>query len=674
MSLPAGAITDLDVTRPESRGGNVLPTCWVRETNSPTTRDGTPALVPIHRCTPALPQAGADDAVLVLLGPGSPEAARAFIQSAASANARVYVLAQHSELDEAAASAVLGQAGARVLIRRVAALAVSGILVDRGRAGGLFLAASPEVAPAWWLPLTEEQGSAAFRYALHEFWHQATDEGWAEGSRVRFNQARERPFDVPLPPRHAPVRPVSDPPKGARWCWYSPGGDLPAGKPPERVVVHPSGEHHAALAKLARARSQVIWSDIGLPPAALDEHAGIVLSGASSHRLQIELGPDQVAAIRHLVDEASAAPGWRFVTDVRLADLDGPVLLPGAAEASPVIDDHPGRCDPVAAGSLRAMPDTEPSSFPELAPLVRGVRWTWTVRPPRAPKAAKQAPLSAAWNKLDADVKSRLGRAQEQLSELEQRSGALGRAFDALAGALLGFGRTRTSLARRVTELAGKTPSALGPAGATSMLDEIHQVETQLGDLVGNVDQAEHTAKMEKERAEQLAAFEESKRHAERDTTQHQTELQELRQALQAAEAGLGELAGDSHGLSKKDRRARQKKLRDDSKSAERRSSRLEQLIADAQSVLDSEFSFRPSPVPTAQKKSGKVAGGARFVPKARPNPITTPPDEAPPSVGELLSRDGQRYLVLTRWKQLDEGEAEADRLGAKLVAPAEGR
>lgn len=674
MSLPTGAIKDLDVKRPESRSEEVLPTCWVRISGSRPALAGSDALVPVRSCPSVLPRPRADEAVLVLLGPRCPEVVRAFIQDAANADCRVYVLAQHSELDEASASALVGRAGARVLIRRVPALAASGILVDRGRACGLFLAASPQAPPEWWLPLSEEQGNAAFRYALHEFWHRATDEGWLEGSKVRFGEVRDRPFDVPLPPKHAPVRPSSELSKGARSGWYSPHGVLPTGKPPMRVLVCPSGDDHGALAKLARAGSDVAWSDVGLPAAALDEQSGRVVPGAESQLLRIELDPEQAAAVRHLIDEAVRAPEWQFLTDTRLADINGAVLLPGAQEAAPVLDDHPERCGSVRAESLRAMPNTEPSSFPAVPPLARGVRWAWTVQPPRAPKAAKTDPLATAWKKLDDDVQARLGRAHEQLSELEQRTGALGRAFDALAGALLGFGRTRKSLLRKAEELAGRTPSAIGPSAATQMLDEIQQVEKQLGELVGNVDQAEHTAKMEKERAEQLAAFEESKRRAERDMAQHQTELQEVRQAQQAAEAGLGELAGDSHGLSKKDRRARQKKLRNDSERAERRASRLEQLIAEAQSVLDGEFHFRPSAAPTGQKKSGKGGRGARFVPTARPNPVTTAPEEALPSVGELLSRDGQRYLVITRWEQLDEGEVEAERLGAMLVAPAEGR
>ena len=672
MSLPTGTIKDLDLDRTEGRGDEVLPTCWVRMEAPKTTHENTntQALVPVRSST-VLPRPHADEAVLVLLGPKTPDVVRTFIQDAANANARVYVLAQYDELDETRASEIAGRAGAHVLIRRVPALAASGIFVDRGRASGLFLAASSDAPPAWWLPLTSEQGLAAFRYALHEFWHQATDEGWAEGSKIRFGETRERPFDVPLPPKHAPVRPSSEPPSGGRWCWYSPGGDMPTGKPPKRVLVRPSGDHHGDLAKLVRAGADVAWSDVGLPTAALDEQSGVVLVGPSSHRLRIELAPDQAAGIRHLLDEAAGAPEWRFLTDARLDGIDGVVILPGVKDAAPVIDDHPELCGSVRADSLRVMPDTEPSSFPPVPQLVRGVRWTWTVQPPRSPKAAKQDPLSVAWKKLDDDVQARLDRAQGQLSELEQRSGTLGRAFEKLAGPLLGFGSTRKSLLQRVKDLADKqAPSALGPSAATKMLDEIQRIETQIEELIGNIDQAEHEARMDKERDEQLADFKKSKKRAKSDMEQHKNDLKKAKQDLQTVEAGLGELAGDSHGLSKKDRRARQKKLRDDSKRAERWVSRLEQLMAEAQSVLDAEFSFRPSPAPTTQKKSRK---GARFVPKARPNPITTAPDEAPPSVGELFSHGGKRYLVITRWEQLDKGEREADRLGAALVAPAEG-
>lgn len=45
-------------------------------------------------------------------------------------------------------------------------------------------------------------------------------------------------------------------------------------------------------------------------------------------------------------------------------------------------------------------------------------------------------------------------------------------------------------------------------------------------------------------------------------------------------------------------------------------------------------------------------------------------PTEARPSVGQLWQHTGRRYLVITRWRELDEGEREAARLGAHLVAP----
>ena len=667
MSRLTGTIGAHEVTRRESRAEHRLTSCWVREAR-PARPSSTPGiLIAAAEAARLFPRAEQDHAVMVLLGGQSPESLRDYIATAANQGARLYVLADQGALDESSAAKLAGRRSAQVLIRRVTELTISGVLTRRGEASGVFLAGPVDRSPAWWLPLSQLQGAALFRYALHLFWHRATDEGWADNGRVRFQTPRERPFDVPLPSRHAPVRPVDELPRPAAW-WFSPTGELPQSGKVDQLFIPPSGENQAELVKRAR-EATVQWTDLGLPAISLRRDGGAAVVGSPSGLLRVELESDQVGAIRNLLQECQVAPEWRFRTDVALAELDGEVLLPGRGTASPVIEDHSATCGSVTASSLRSVADAEPPSRPEAPPLARSVRWSWTVHPPRAPKGSRVAPLAESWKKLDANVRSRVQRATQQLSDLEDRTSTLGRAFDMLAGALLGFGRTRASLVRRAGQLAERVPSQLGPAEATAMLEELGSLEQDLSELVGNVDQAESKARMEKQRAEQRAAHEAAQEQARRDLSAHAGELEQQRAAHQEAEKELGSLAGDGHGLSKKDRRARQKKLRDEAKRAGRRVTRLEQLIADAQTTIDSEFTFQPTRTPGAPRGGG---GGARFVPSERSTPISAAPDEALPAVGELLAHKGARYLVITRWEDLAQGEAEADRLGAQLVAPAE--
>ena len=667
MSRLTGTIGAHEVTRRESRAEHRLASCWVREAGQARPSSVPGFLVAADDAARVFPRAEHDHAVLVLLGGQSPASLRDYIATAANQGARRYVLADQGSLDGSSAAKLAGRRGAQVLLRRVTELTLSGVLTRRGEASGVFLA-SADTSPKWWLPVSQLQGAALFRYALHLFWHCATDEGCADNGRVRFQTPRERPFDIPLPSRRAPVRPVDELPRAAP-LWFSPSGALPQGGRVDHLFVRPSGKNQAELVKRARAGATIQWTDLGLPVLGLSRDGGAALVGSPGQPLRFELESDQAGAICDLLRECQAAPEWRFHVDVPLADLDGDVLLPGQGAASPVIEDHPATCGAITASSLRSVVDTEPPSRPEAPPLARSVRWSWTVHPPRAPKGARVAPLAEAWKKLDANARARVESAHQQLSDLEDRTGTLGRAFDMLAGALLGFGRTRTNLVRRAGQLAERVPSQLGPADATALLDELNSLEQDLSELVGNVDQAESKARMEKERAEQLAAHDAAKEQARRDLSAHTEELEQQRAVHQEAEKELGSLAGDGHGLSKKDRRARQKKLRDEAKRAERRVARLEQLIADARATVDAEFTFQPTRAPGTRRSGG---GGARFVPSERSTPISAAPEEALPAVGELLAHKGSRYLVITRWEDLDQGEAEAERLGAQLVAPAE--
>jgi hypothetical protein len=47
-------------------------------------------------------------------------------------------------------------------------------------------------------------------------------------------------------------------------------------------------------------------------------------------------------------------------------------------------------------------------------------------------------------------------------------------------------------------------------------------------------------------------------------------------------------------------------------------------------------------------------------------------PGEALPRVGSLLQHKKQRFLAIKSWSELEQGQQEAGRLNAQLVAPME--
>jgi hypothetical protein len=61
-------------------------------------------------------------------------------------------------------------------------------------------------------------------------------------------------------------------------------------------------------------------------------------------------------------------------------------------------------------------------------------------------------------------------------------------------------------------------------------------------------------------------------------------------------------------------------------------------------------------------------------VPKASATLKERLPLEAPPKIGRLLNHQETRYLVISRWEELDAAEVEAKRLNARLVAAKEQR
>lgn len=80
-------------------------------------------------------------------------------------------------------------------------------------------------------------------------------------------------------------------------------------------------------------------------------------------------------------------------------------------------------------------------------------------------------------------------------------------------------------------------------------------------------------------------------------------------------------------------------------------------------------FEFRPRPRPSPGQP-GRSSN--RYVPPAEPATIEAVPAEPLPAVGSLWIDRSTRYLVIERWDDLEQGEEEARRLRAQLVAPKE--
>lgn len=668
-----GTIGPVQRSEDEDRGHVRVPYCWIE---CEASADQMPLPGTALGTLPALENwtdtAGRAHALLVLLAENAPQYALQVIRHATSASVRTYVLADTSipELDQR-----LGNGNRHLLIRRVHGVPTTAVLARRGQRAGLFIGANPERPEmSWWLGLVPTQGQALFLDALRLFWHHATDEAWADGRPLQFSTPRPRPFDVPIGAldadillTDAPLTPRIDDHAGDS-VWVGPDGSLPTGRVTTILVPHgPAAQE--ALKDLA-GTSRVLWRDLGLPTLYMGRQSGSLVLATPQWSMRVRLHPEQVERLRALTNIALELPRYRFAVNIALSDIRSDVWLPYAKAAMSPQSQVELQCPEVHAEQVRGMAQLSQPSRPEPPVLAQHVVWNWTVRPPVAPRGAKPDPLVDRWAQLDRRYEERLADVNKQLEKLAEREGLLTRTFDTLESELLGFGRKRSNLQKTVSTLSPQIPSRRGPQLARDDIAALIELERALAQLIGDVDDAQGRAERKREEAQQRSQFDEQQQEARKTHDDHMRELERRQAEYDRADAELTRLQDNPDGRSDRDVRAGRRKFKDERKKAEKRIKRLRGMLKEQQAVLEQEFELRPvQPV-----KSRKRGGGASFVPKpSRPQHAGPEvPKDALPGVGQLLRHKNRRYLAIRCWEELDEGEREASRLLARLVATRE--
>ncbi|MGP3927934.1 hypothetical protein [Streptomyces sp. 8N616] len=652
--------------RRQDRRATRLDTAWLIQgrtsapPSSPVLARDAHAAVPVPAQSPAL----------VIISDAVPAVADS-AAAAISAGSRVYALAPDGW---AAPDWLLGAPPTGVLVRRVRQAPVAAVLC--GDCGWLWM--GPDGPGEWRLALEAEQVEAARLAFLDLYWNRSDDEGWPAKGDVRWRPRGEAPFDLPAPVPHAAVRLEPD---GARLPEPDPGsavyacdGRLPDGEA-ARVWVPPSGEGHASLADAVRRGTDVVWTDLGLPPCTTGSRA-TALPSTARWSLRTSLTDHQAAALTRVLE---LEPDAIFRTEATLGEAEervgphGRVWRAGQEQPQALISEEELDAGLVVATSLRGMPATEPPSWPEPALLALSVRWRWRVGTPLSPKSGVEDSLVRSWRILDDQYAARVKAALTTLASLEEKEGTLGRAFTVLKGALLGFGRSRENLRADVLKCGEVKPSEVGPDDAREALAHLAEVEARVAELQEEVAEAERKAREEAERNRQKQEHAAACEKARKDLAAHEQELADKQRRLTDIETDLGTLASQNkvEGMSKKERkdhRAKQHKLRDEQTRLSKRIRMLEQSVEQAQATIDKPFEFRP---PAALAPSKRSTGS--FVPPASASAAEQVPDEAMPEVGSLLRAGKERLLAISRWEELDRGEAEAARLGARLVATRKG-
>ncbi len=647
--------------RAEDRREVRLPTVWVRDGREPLLPETT--VLRWDAGDLAAPVI-AGDTVIVMLS-GDCASASSTLLAAARAGKRVYVLAAPGWGAGALASVPRG----RVLVRHVEGLpatalwsAADAFVWTSGTSGGA----------SWRLTLTAPQAHALRLAMLRLFWHHGLAEAWNDEGALVFQACAERPFDVPEATSEVPIQLVA---RGAA----SPAlaGDtvyLPGFAPRPHVAVRawlpPSGNNHAGLAALRAAGVEVVWHDLDLPACGLAGDAGELRAASPQWTLSVALDAAQRDDLREIL--ATEAP-WRFLTNASLGDIDRSpdvvVWLPGSNAAASLRALETLDAGETPADSLRGCATTEPVALPAPSPLSLRVEWQWGVRPPSAPATSSDDPLVQAWRRFDASFRARVELARRAVDGATTRAEGLGRSFESLRAAVLGFNRAGVDLGDRLVPLGALTPSAVGPDVASSALAELRAIEGEVAELQRGLNAEEARAREARDREEQRDAFEQKQADDRATLDAHEQELEAKSAALAEKEKILAEIeASPSPGLKEKDRKASLKSYGDDLRRLKPRVDRLRELIEEGKRKLEESFVYRPNAVVGGAPAGGRAAGAA-FVPAAGTSDDLRAPMDPLPSVGRLVVAGKQRYLGIRNWEDLDVAEREAVRLSARLVA-----
>lgn len=675
MSFPSnGPIAPLTRKHVEPLGERRLPSCWVY-----TPRRGripAPTLAPFSTGAERVGPDFVQEAPLALmLGATPPDAAmQALLDAAEQSGARVYVLAGPDFGEGRRDPGLRDLRRASVLVRRLShAPPCSAILARRGERARVWLGHGEDKAPTHSLWLSPSQGDALFRVFLYLFWHEAKEEASTGEGPLRFREAAERPFDALPPGARASVRLLAR----DEGRFEGSSGDTvydPLGlqglsnASAFRIAFTPASASsgHDKLVGLAKGGAQIVWEDLALPPFLVGEIGGAMEMGAGPYRLRFALESEQARVLRQLAHTAADVASFRFHHDAQLGRLSGEVWLPQAPAPQPIVASQPIDAGIAIADEIRRMPDTPARSLPEPSPLALSATYHWSVHPPRVPIGAKEDPLVESWRVMDARAKAELDRLEKRLDAIDKHASTLQR-FAALAGRLLGFGRARSAQRGTLADLGKALPSALGPEETRALFGRIAELDEDL---------SKHEAELRKEErnAEDEEAKERQKLEYEEKQAQARKALSIAREERSAEEARLDkaiEALASQEFPDEKQRKESEKKLRFHS---EKTLKDIDAKIRALQADLDKPFEFVP-PRRTESAKTGTKGGGgvvAKLVPAGTSN--VDIPREALPRVGALRRAKDGRYLVITRWEDLDLGEAEARRLGARLVAPEEGK
>ena len=497
------------------------------------------------------------------------------------------------------------------------------------------------------------------------------------------------------------------------------------------VLMPPSTASFDVARRVANGGARVVWSDCGLPRTTVSRQRLVMDLVQGPVGIQLEWETGTAVDVYHRLGKACEAPAWTFHSERRLRDIAGPAWLEGAGAAAPVRGDQRIELGELRA-SLAEFETAAPLQLPEPAPLARQVVYGWQTVPESVPPGAAKAQIVRQWTALDEWTTRGVAVLQQRLSGMEgEERSFLSRLKGWLRGQDA-VQRERDRLRDALAEIGEQPPSQRNDARETvsRLVEEAGRLQGLIQQAHRDRQDAEDRADEDVQRSawevrvtaattdlnarrQDLAALDEREAEADAEVRGAEAALANRTSELRSSRsAGLAEardrddraLAGARAQLKELDAKHRGNAPKDERKGFTSEIGRLEQQVAAAKRDLAAMDKWAPSPAELADhnaalrrareakesirkvrapltaeiakldraaKEEFQFRAGVRLSAVSIPDLGAAPtvPAEAPPEIGELFEHQGQRYLAVRTWEQVQRAPRVAARLRASMVA-----
>lgn len=497
------------------------------------------------------------------------------------------------------------------------------------------------------------------------------------------------------------------------------------------VLLPPSSGSFALARRVVASGGRVVWTDCGVPRLTVSRQRLVMDLVGGPVGIQLEWDVGTAVDLFHRLGKICEAPDWTFHLERRLRDISGPVWLEGASGAAPVKADQRIELGDVRA-ALAEFETASPSLLPEPSPLARQVIYAWQTVPETVPTGAARAQIIRQWTAVDEWASRGVAVLQQRLASMEgEERGFIGRLKGWLRGQDA-VQRERERIRDALSEIAEQQPSQRSDArdavarlvaeagNIQGLLRQAHRERQDAEDRAEEADQRRAFEARLKTASEALTAkqlelmeieeretgIEAEGRAAEAALANRAAELRTARvkrlsedrdrdeQLLSDVRARLKELdtkhrgnapkeerkpltteigrleqqvAGTKRDLAAMDKWSPAAADLADETAALRKTREAKEALRKARAPLSAEISR----LERAAKEEFAFRPGSRLPAATLPDlgPAPPVPNEAPPEIGELFEAQGQRYLAVRTWEQVQRAGRVATRLNAALVA-----